>query len=345
MNLRSAAFAIILLVPTFVFSQTTAPSQYQVDHTIPIGGPGRWDYATIDAQGQYLYLPRSTHTDVIDTASGKVVADIQGGQGLHGCALVPDLNRAFVSDGKGSEVLVIDTKSNTLLGTIPAPDDADGIIYDPASQHVFVACGDSSVLLPIPANIDPASGKPDPTIDLGGSPEFLVSDHNGKLFVNINDQNQLAVVDTKAMKVLTKYSTEPGEKPTGLSMDRDKGRLFIGCRNQHMIVMNAADGSILGDLPIGKGVDATAFYNGTTLASCGDGTLTAIAETSPGKFTIIQTLTTAPGARTMAVDPQTGKIYLPTAQMVATTKPDGSMGKPKPVPGTFKVLVVTLSQP
>jgi DNA-binding beta-propeller fold protein YncE len=319
------------------------PGTLQVTGTIQIGGDGRWDYAVLDAPGRYLYLTRTTHTDVIDTAAGRLTADIPGGKGLHGVALVPDLNRGFISDGHGAAVIIFDLRNNSVLGTLPAADDADGIIYDPASSHVFVACGDSAELLPIPANVDPAKGKADAPIDLGGKPEFLVSNGQGKIYVCLADQDQIAVIDTKAQKIITKYSTAPGKTPTGLSMDRDKGRLFIGCRNMHMIIMDVKDGSILGDLPIGKGVDATAFNNGTALASCGDGTLTAIRETSPGKFEIVQTLNTAPGARTMAVDSATGTIYLPTAEMQPTTDPSGNPGRPKPVPGTFKVVVVTPS--
>ncbi len=338
---------ISALCVLFAVAVSTAPSRadgpYQVSKTFQIGGDGRWDYALLDPASKFLYVTRSTHTDVIDTAYGKLAADIPGGQGLHGVAIVSDQNRGFISDGKGAAVIIFDLKSNTVLGTLPAADDADGIIYDPASAHVFIACGDSAELLPVAANVDPASGKADPPIDLGGKPEFLTSDGQGKIFVCINDQDQIAVVDSKAQKVITKYSTAPGGKPTGLSMDREKGRLFIGCRNQKMIVMNAADGSILADLPIGKGVDATAFdpTTGTAFASCGDGTLTAIRETSPGKFEIIQKLDTLLGARTMALDSQSGTIYLPTADMQPTTLPSGGPGRPKPIPGTFKVVVVT----
>jgi DNA-binding beta-propeller fold protein YncE len=345
MNFAHRLLKVCLLIIVALASVPAArgdTTEYQVVKTIPIGGGGRWDYATIDSAGKYLYLPRSTHTDVIDTSTGALAADIQGGTGLHGVALVPDQNRGFISDGKGGAVIIFDLKTNGVLGTLPAADDADGIIYDPASAHVFIACGDSAELVPVAANIDPTAGKPDPGIDLGGKPEFLASDGEGKLYVCINDQNQIAVVDTKAMKVITKYPTDPGTKPTGLCIDPDKGRLYIGCRNQKLIVMDTKDGTVLADLAIGKGVDATKFYagTGTAFASCGDGTLFAVRETSPGKFEIVQTITTPIGARTMAIDPTTGTIYLPTADMQATTLPSGAPGKPKPIAGTFKVFVV-----
>lgn len=332
--------SLLLSIAILAISSIPAFAQLQIIKTIKIGGDGRWDYATLDAQGQYLYLTRTTHTQVIDTASGNLVADIPGGKGLHGTALVPDQNRGFISDGKGAAVIIFDLKTNAVLGTLPAPDDADGIIYDPPSAHVFVACGDSAELLPIPANVDPTSGKPDPPIDLGGKPEFLVSDGKGKIFICLADQAQIAVIDTKTMKVIAKYPTDPGKTPTGLAMDRDRGRLFIGCRNQKMIVMDARDGTILADLPIGKTVDACTFDGATAYASCGDGTLTAVLEAAPGKYVVAQTLNTALGARTMALDTQTATIYLPTADMLPTTNPSA---RPKPIAGTFKILVVATS--
>jgi DNA-binding beta-propeller fold protein YncE len=339
---------ICVLSLLFATAKADAPPSYQVSKTFKIGGAGGWDYAKLDDAGQYLYLPRSNHTLVIDTATGKTVADIPGGQRLHGTALVPAVGHGFITDGGGAVVIVFDLKTNAVLGNIAAADDADGIIYDPASDHLFIACGDAGELLSIAANVDPKTGKADPPIDLGGKPEFLASDGHGKIYVNLANKAQLAVVDAKAMKVIAKYPTAPGTTPTGLAIDRDKGRLFIGCRNQKMIVMDARDGTILADLPIGRGVDATAFNAGTAFASCGDGTITAIQETSPGKFEVVQTVKTVVGARTMAVDQNTGTIYLPTADMMPaatmpTTNPTGRPPRPRPIPGTFKVVVVTQS--
>jgi DNA-binding beta-propeller fold protein YncE len=336
-----ALFVAALLLPFCGLARADDAGSYQVVKTIPIGLDGRWDYAVIDDQGQNLYLTRTTHTIVVDTASGKVT-DIPGGEGLHGVALVPAAGRGFITDGKGAAVIVFDLKTDSVLGSIASKDDSDGIIYDPASDHLFVACGDSACLIPIAPSLDLKTGKADPPVDLGGKPEFLASDGQGKIYVCLADEAKIAVVDAKAQKLITTYPTDPGKTPTGLSMDPEKGRLFIGCRNQKLIVMDVKDGSILADLPIGKGVDATAFNAGTAWASCGDGTLSAIRETSPNKFEIVQTVQTAPGARTMAIDPKTGTIYLPTAEMKPTTTLSGAPGRPRPVPGTFKVLVVAI---
>ena len=185
---------------------------------------------------------------------------------------------------------VFDLKTYADLGSVVAADDADGTIFDPATGKVFVACGDAGSLVSIPADVDPKSGKADPAVDLGGKPEFLAADGQGKVYVNLVDKNEVAVVDTKEMKVVAKWPTAPGTGPAGLSMDTAGGRLYVGCHNQKMIVMNAKDGTVLADLPIGRGVDATAFDRGSGLASCGDGTLTVVRETSPDKFEVVQSL-------------------------------------------------------
>lgn len=326
-----------LLAFAFVPTRLRAADVYSVAKTFEIGGEGSWDYATLDEKGEFLYLPRESHTIVVQTSDGKVIGDITGSTGTHGVALVPDLNRGFVTDGEKGSVLIFDLKTYATLGTVTAADDADGVIYDPATKHVYVACGDANSLVAIPGDVDPKSGKADATLDLGGKPEFLVADGAGKVYVNLTDKGEVVVVDAKAMKVLNRWPIAPGARATGLSIDREKGRLYIGCRNQHFVVMSTADGKVLADFPIGTGVDATVFDAGLGMASCIDGTLTIVGETLPGKFEVVQTLKTAAGARTMAIDHHTGTIYMPCAEMIPATTP-GGRGTPKP--GTFKVLVV-----
>ena len=340
--LYSSSLLAMLLCLAVAAGNAAAAEPYKLATTLKVGGEGGWDYATLDDQGERLFLTRTTHTIVVDAATGKTIADIPKSSRTHGVALVPAARRGFVSDGQeGGSVTIFDLQTYEVLGKIAAADDADGIIYDPASGRVLVSCGDANVLIAISANIDPKTGKADPALALGGKPEFLVADGQGRAYVNLTDKNEVVVIDTKAMKIVARWSTAPGGAPTGLSMDRVKGRLFVGCRNQKMIVMNTKDGSILADLPIGVGVDATAFDNGTALASCTDGTLWVIRETAAGQFTTVQTLKTAPGAKTMAVDGRTGRIYLPTADMqpaaAGSTRPSA---RPTPIPGTFKIVVV-----
>jgi outer membrane protein assembly factor BamB len=318
------------------------PISYAVADTWKLGGDGGWDYVTIDSAAKRVYITRSTHTIAIDSTSGKIVGDIPDNGRSHGVAIVPRLNRGFITDGQHGEVIVFDTNTFQTLGRIKAADDADGIIYDEADDRLLVVCGDAGELVAIQPDLDPKTGKSEPPLDLGGKPEFLAADGKGKAFINLTDKDQVAEVNVKAMKVLAHWPTAPGGQPVGMSMDRDKGRLFIGCRRPaKMIVMSAEDGKVLADLPIGNGVDATAFNNGTALDSCGDGTLVAIRETSPDKYEVVQTLKTAVGARTMGVDQATGTIYLPTAEMAPATAPaaDGRPPRPRPIAGTFKILV------
>jgi DNA-binding beta-propeller fold protein YncE len=315
-----------------------AAGPYHVAETLRIGGAGRWDYITVDPARRHLFVPRTTHTMVLDAATGKTVADIPGQKRNHGVALVPGVGRGFITDGQDGSVLVFDLKTFQVLGKVKAADDADGIIYDAASGKVLVSCGDAGVLVPIASDVDPTAGQADAAVRLGGKPEFLAADGRGKAFVNLVDRDEVAVVDTKAMKVVAKWPTAPGGAPVGLSMDAERGRLFVGCRKpQKLIVMSAADGKVLADLPIGAGVDATRFDNGYVFASCGDGSLAVARETSPGKFEIVQKLKTRPGAKTMDIDPTTHAVYLPTAEFGGQTD---ARSRPVPRPDTFMVLVV-----
>jgi DNA-binding beta-propeller fold protein YncE len=333
-------FVVCVALATGVgFAADAGTPEYKLAATYKIGGDGGWDYATLHS-GE-LYVTRVTHTMVIEVSTGKVVADISGQKKSHGVALVPEVRRGFISDGGSGSVLIFDMKTHAVLGSVPAADDADGIIYDRASNRVLVMCGDAHKLIAIAPDVDPNGGKPVATIDLGGSPEFAVADENGKVYVNIADKDEVAVVDTKAMKIIARWPTAPGMKPTGMSMDRASRRLFIGCRNSKLIVMNADDGKIVADFPIGAYVDATAFRGGLVFASCGDGTLTIVREDSPDKFEVVQVLKTQLGARTMGVDPTGVMIYLPTADLTFPAGSNPAHPRPKPVPGTFRILVVT----
>jgi hypothetical protein len=317
----------------------SAPVAYKLTATFKVGGDGGWDYATLH-HGE-LYVTRVTHTMAIDVATGRVAADIGGQQRSHGVAIVPDVHRGFISDGGSGSVLIFDLKTHAVLGKVAAADDADGIIYDRASNRVLVMCGDAHQMVAIAPDVNPNGGKATASVDLGGSPEFAVSDENGKVYVNIADKDEVAVVDTKQMKVVARWPTGPGTRPTGMSMDRATRRLFVGCRNKMLIVMNADDGKIVANFPIGAFVDATAFRDGLAFASCGDGTLTVIREVSADKFELAQVAKTELGARTMAVDPSGEMIYLPTSDLKFAPGSSMAHPRPMPVPGTFRILVVT----
>ncbi|WP_263368933.1 YncE family protein [Edaphobacter bradus] len=319
-----------------------AQTKWDVTKTLPIGGQGSWDYLTVDPDTHRLFVPRSTHTMVIDAETGKTLGDIPGQKTAHGVAIVPSVGRGFITDGGGDGAIVIfDLKTYAVLGKLAAQPDADGIIYDPSIGRVLVVSGDKGVLMTFKPDIDPANGKIEAPIDLGGAPEFLAADGKGKVFVNIMDKNEVAVVDMKARKVVARWPVAPGGAPVGMSIDAQKGRLILGCRKPaKMIVMSTADGKVLADLPIGDGVDATKIDGNQAFASCRDGSLAVARETSPGKFEIEQVVKTRTGAKTMGVDPTSHTVYLPTAEF---EEPKAG-GRPAVKPGTFMIVVVAHSQ-
>jgi len=287
---------------------------YQITQMLKVGGKGGWDYVTVDAERKLLYLPRATHTMVVAANDGKVVADIPGQKGNHGVALVRSAGRGFISDGRGGSVVIFDLKTHQVLGKVQAAKDADALIYDEAGGKVLVSCGDANVLVPISPDVDPQAGHADAPVSLGGKPEGLVADGQGKVYVNLTDKNELAVVDSRALKVIGKWPTAPGGRPVGMAIDRERRRLFVGCRNpQMLVVMSADDGRVLADLPIGAGCDGTAF-DGDIFASCRDGSLAVARETAAGKFEIIQNLKTQPGAKTIGVDRETHTLFLPASE-------------------------------
>jgi hypothetical protein len=339
MHSRNISVGLLIAVVSFTLSaRVAAQSNWAIEKTFHIGGDGGMDYVTLDAKNHRLYVPRSTHTMVIDADSGKTIADIPGQKHNHGVALVPEAGRGFISDGEGA-VVIFDLKTNAVLGTLKARPDSDGIIYDKATGLVLVVSGDDGVLMTLKPDVDPKTGSIDPPIDLGGKPEFLASDDAGKVYINLEDKNQVAVVDIKARKVLAHWPVAPGGSPVGLSIDKAKRRLFIGCRNpQKLIVMSTDDGKVLADLPIGGGVDATKFDGHQAFASCRDGKLNIAGESASGKFNIVQTVTTPVGAKTMDLDPETHRVYLPTAEF-EEQKP-GATGRPVAKPGTFMIVVV-----
>jgi hypothetical protein len=311
--------------------------EYHVAQVFKIGGKGSWDYVTVDGRNKLLYLPRTTHTLVVDATTGAVKADIKGQEGNHGVAIARRANRGFISDGKDGSVVIFDLKTNAVLGKVKTADDADAILFDRASNKVYVSCGDANALVPVSADVDPNSGKADAAIDLGGKPEALASDGQGKIYVNLVDKNEVAVVDTKEMKVVNKWPVAPGGSPVGMAIDREHHRLFVGCRKpQKLVAMSTEDGHVIADLPIGVGCDATVF-DVDVFASCRDGSLSVARETSPGKFEIVQTVKTRPGAKTCGVDRSTHTIYLPTAEF---GEEKDARGRSKPKPDSFMVLVV-----
>jgi DNA-binding beta-propeller fold protein YncE len=331
-----AGFSSILLVHA---DDAPASGPFAVEQTFKIGGDGRWDYASVDSGEHRLYVTRSTHSQAIDTLTGKVVLDIAGQQRSHGIVAVDSVGRGFITDGKAGTIVIFDLKNGEVLGNAAAADDADGEIYDVGSNKVLVTCGDAGVLVALDPSVDPKAAKVE-LADLGGKPEFLAADGKGNAYVCMNDKNVIAVVDLKSMKVTARYAIGSGTGPTGLAIDAKNGRLFVGCRNQKLIVLSTVDGKLLAELPIGRGNDACGFDPGTgeAFASCGDSTTTVVKETSPGRFEITQTIKTPANARTLAVDSATHTIYLPTAEF-----PPAQPGERRPTPKPDSFMIVVLA--
>jgi DNA-binding beta-propeller fold protein YncE len=333
-SLRAVVSSLFVCLLTAGLVQ--AQSGWKVSKTLHVGGEGGWDYVTADPESHRLFVTRTTHTMILDADSGETLGDVPGQKVSHGVAIVPKLNRGFITDGGGSgAVIVFDLKSYNVLGKLAAVPDADGIIYDPGTGRVLISAGDSNALVTFKPDIDPQNGKIDPPIPLEGAPEFLAADGQGKAFVNLEDKNEVAVVDLNARKVIARWPVAPGGQPVGMSIDRKQHRLFIGCRKpQQLIVMNAENGKVEATIPIGAGVDATAFHEGQAFASCRDGSLT-VAGLKDGKLELDQTVKTPEGARTLAVDLTSHRIYLPTAELEPA-----ATGRPKVKPGTFMIVVV-----
>jgi len=320
-------------------SAVAADGRYHQVAKYDVGGDGGWDYLTVDHASNRLFISRGTHVMVLDTSSGKVVGDIPDTPGVHGIAIAQDLGRGFVSNGRENTVSIFDLKTLALIKKVKAGTNPDAIIYDAYSHRVFAfngRSGDASVF-------EGKDGTDAGTVALGGKPEFAASDGKGTIFVNIEDKSEIVPFDAKTLAVKAHWPLAPCEEPSGLAIDQKSRRLFAGCSNQLMAVVNADTGKVVTTLPIGKGVDANGFDPGTKLAfsSNGDGTLTVVHEDSADKFTVVENVSTKPRARTMALDPKTHKVYLVTAEFgpAPAATPEQPRPRPPMVPNTFTVLV------
>lgn len=335
MRLRPRLLLLLLLV-----SAAFAASGYHLLKKIPLGGEGGWDYLTFDPGAGRLYIARATHVIVLDAGSGKVVGDIPDTAGVHGVALAAELGRGFTSNGRAGTVTVFEPKTLTVIGHVNAGQNPDAIVYDPASKRVFAMNGGSHDA----TAIDAATGKVAGTLSLDGKPEFAVADGRGRVYVNLEDKSQLLALDSRQLEVVARWPLAPCEEPTGLALDLDHRRLFAGCSNKLMAVVDADSGKVITTLPIGSGVDATAFDPGLqyAYASNGEGTLTVVHEDAKDKFAVVENIPTQRGARTMALDPATHQIYLATADFGPPPPPTPGQPPQRPaiVPNTFVVLVL-----
>ena len=317
-----------------------ASREYGVTQRFAPGGDGGWDYLTVDAAARRVYVSRSTRVQVLDADTGALIGEIAHTPGVHGIALAPDLHRGFTSNGRDSTVTVFDTRTLATLATLHLnAANPDEIIFDPASHRVFVFNNRSHDATVIEAATDSIVG----TIVLGGAPEAAVVDSSGTLYVDIEDQNQVLAINTHTLAITAHWATAPGEEPSGLALDNAHHRLFVNCGNAKMVILDANSGARVAVVPVGQREDGAAFdaARGLAFSPNGEGTLTVVQEVSPDSFVVVSTLPTQRGARTIALDTQTHRLYSPAAEYgpppEATTEhphPRGAM-----VPGSFRVLV------
>ena len=327
----------LLLVGILSFA---ADPGYHVIRKVHLGGEGGWDYLTIDSAARRLYISRSTHVMVVDIDSDKVVGDIADTPGVHGIALAPELNRGFTSNGRANTATIFDLKTLKVLGRVKTGENPDAIVYDPASQRVFTFNGRSRDTTVFEA----ASGEVARTIALDGKPEFAAADGKGKVYANIEDTGEVVEIDSRKLSLTKRYALKPCREPTGMGLDAEHHRVYSGCHNRLMTILDTETGRVIATVPIGEGVDGNGFGPKTGLAfsANGEGTLTVVGESSPGTYEVVQTVTTQRGSRTMAIDGKTGNVYLPAAQFAPPTGPtkEGSRPRPVMVEDSFAVLVV-----
>jgi DNA-binding beta-propeller fold protein YncE len=340
MRMKSKCLVSIISVSLAAVALAAAGSGYHVVTTYKVGGEGGWDYLTVDSEARHVYISRGTHVMVLDADSGKVAGDIADTQGVHGIALAPELGKGFTSNGREGTVSIFDMKTLATSSKVKVGENPDAILYDPATKRVFTFNGRSQDS----TAIDATNGKVLGTIKLDGKPEFAASDAKGEIFVNIEDKSELVAIDPNKLEVKAKWPLAPCTEPSGLAIDRKNRRLFVGCDNKMMAVVDADSGKVLATPAIGEGVDATAFDadTGLAFASCGgDGVLTVVKEDSPGKFTP-ENVPTQKGARTMALDSKTHNVFVVTAQFGPRPAATADNPRPRPpmLPDSFVVLVV-----
>ena len=317
-------------------AKAAGPSGYQVVKTVPIAGDEWWDYVGVDSAARRIYVSHGTRVVVLDADSFATVGEIPDTQGVHGIAVAPDLGRGFSSNGRANTATIFDLKTLKPIATVNTGKNPDAILYDAATKRVFTFNGASKDATVFGA----ADGVVAATIPLGGKPEFAAADGKGNVFVNNEDTADLIEIDAQAMKVTNRWSMKPCESPSGLAIDPAQRRLFAGCENQMIAVVDADSGKVVATPPIGKGVDATAYDPGTgfVLSSNGEGTLTVIKQEGPDKYTVVENVPTKKSARTMGLDIKTHNVVLPAADILPPKEGErwGSMK-----PGSFVLLVVS----
>ena len=303
----------LLIAALAVATPALAAPTYKITKTVPLGAPDSWDYVTFEPTQHRVYVAHSNEITVVDSKTGDIVGRAQGIVGVNGVAAIPSINKGYTDSRTKKAVVVFDLTTFKTLKEIPAAEDTDGIVYDAATKRVFVVCGDAASV----TIVDTATDTAVTNLPLGGKPEFLASDDMGHVFIAITDKKEIVRVDAKAAKIDARWPIADCEGAHGLALDRANHRLFASCANAKMAIVDAEKGNVIAMLPIGKGTDGAAFDSKRKLAfsSNGEGTVSVISETAPDKFVSLGEVPSKPFARTMSVDPETGRLFLVTADL------------------------------
>jgi len=313
---------------------------YTLTNTVPIGAPDRWDLLTFDAGSQRVYIAHGDRVTVVDAQAGKVVGDVEGFPGgTHGVAIIPALHRGYTDDGKAATANSFDLNTLTPLKSIPAADDADAVIYAPSSHYLFVIDSDPGKI----TVIDPKTDAVMTTIDGGGKLEIGAADGHGKIYVNGEARREILRIDTRRLDIDARWAIPDCESPHGIAVDSRGHHVFSSCANRLMMVVSTQDGSLLASLPIGARTDGAAYDPNAhrAFSSNGDGTMTVIGEPKPGKFAVLDNVPTSLGARTMTIDPKSGRLYLVAADLKVNEGVDPADFRHRytVTPGSAKLLV------
>ncbi|MDQ6690009.1 MAG: YncE family protein [Gemmatimonadota bacterium] len=336
---NSMRLSILLL--SLVALQPLRAQSYTVTHSYRVGGEGSWDYVVPDAPNHRVFIGRSNRVMVVDMNDGHLIAEVTGINGAHGTALAAGTRHGFATSGNDSSVVMFDSKTYRTLGRIRAAEDADAIIYDPASKRVFTFNGDANSS----TVIDPRKGTFITNIPLGGKPEEGESARDGMIYANLTDSSQIVEIDAKRLRVTRRWSTAPCKNPVSIAIDRRNKRLFSGCRSGVMAISDYRNGRVITTVPIGRGVDGAGYdpVKRDAFASNVDGTLTVIHQDTPDTYHVVENVQTGDAARNMGLDRASHRIYIPSAKfgpVPAESTATNPRRRPPMLPGTFMVLVV-----
>jgi len=333
-------FMALLVLGLSAVMATPATGGYRLLQTIPVPGNDGWDHPTVDSAARRLYVTHGTHVVVIDLGSGELVGKIDNTPGVHFTVIDPDLGRGFISNGGAASLTIFDTKTLATIGEVKTTGENPGpTVFDPATRRIFTFNLNSSNA----TVVDSKEGKVVGAFDLGGKPELAGTDGKGSVFINLVQKNVVLQIDAAKMAPGQTWPVAPGEGPRTVAVDQQNGRLFIGCANRRMVILDSHNGRVIGSVPIGAGPDDSTYDPDTRriYISNGDGTVSIVQQETPDSYSLLETVTTAPGARNMALDPKTKKIFLPVIDREppppATAQTPNPRGKV--IPGTFRVLV------